>query len=165
MIHAPPLLPECPIHVGCPIVNGCCSCGEPWFGATLELQQAVRLGLLMGDSFAVGLLCQEDVSIAFTDAIEPFTRNGDSAETQLAALAKASPKSVAAYQARRANGAPLPSLRLTDPVESGRMVSWMNAPNRKANLTIDASIPDRVMLCHRGTAILRIPTPEQEYHP
>ncbi len=38
----------------------------------------------------------------------------------------------------------------------------MSKPGRRPNLTIDADIADRVMLCDRGTAILRIPMPEQE---
>ncbi len=114
MSHAPPHLPECPIHVGCPIVGAQCACGEHWFGATEEVRQALRLGLLANDPFVVRLLQLEDVGVAFADAIASFTRNGDDASMQLGALAVLSPASTAAFLTRQATGAPLPGLRLAD---------------------------------------------------
>lgn len=155
-------IPECPIHPGCPIVGGRCSCGEDWVGITDEVQQALRLGLLVDDPFVTDLLRAEDAMPAFEEAVTACVRNNDGPGAQLAALRKRAPRSVAAYEARRTAGAPLPILRLRDALEIDRTASWMNAPGRRPALSVDASIADCVMLFHRGSPILRIPTPEEE---
>lgn len=156
-------LPECPIHPGCPIVGGRCSCGEHWDGATTALLQALRLGLLASEPFAIHLLQTEDPAAALLDELAPFTRNGDSSDTQLDRLAARLPEAVAELRTRQATGAPLPTLTITDLEASHRTAAWMNQPGRLPHLTINTDLEDVVMLQYKGDSVFRILTPDQEH--